>query len=855
MKKFLILPLLFLQFSAYSQIRTPERNIQPTDDSIVIKAHPSYDMRSGLHRFLFGENYRKEWAAETKLPVLRVSQLQGGLTPSQMGGGMQSKSLRLVDKNGKEWVLRSVEKNPDALLPPGLKKSFARDWVADAMSAQHPYSALIVPPIADAVKVPHTNPIIGVIAPDKALDSFEETFTNMLVLFEEREPLGETDNTIKMMEKLQKDNDNKMDGVTFLRARMLDAFIGDWDRHEDQWRWYEGTEEDKYYVSVPRDRDQVFHLTQGLFPKIASRDYILPTLRNFDYDFSKIKWLMWKTRFANYYPESQFSYDEWMNEANAFQAAVTDEVLENSLKALPKSSYNIRHDELMAKLKSRRELLPKRMEWYYKFIQKIADIKTSDKNELVMVKDAPNGASEVTVYKINKEGEVSDKLMSKVYDPKLTKEIRIFTGDGKDSVIVDNANSKIKLRLIGGDDKKHYHITDSRKRIKLYNKDDGSVYTGKTNRLRMRIHDDSITTAFSPVNLYNIWQPLVTAGLNVDDGIIIGAGLKYTKQEGFRKYPYASMHQFTLSHSFALNAFRLKYASEWIHVIGKTDVMLNGLMRAPANKQNFFGLGNETFYDDENRSISYYRARMNTYQLDAALRWKRNMNEWIAAGPSVYFYTFSEEENIGRFINNVSEIGSYDSSIIREDKLHIGAFARYYNDRRDNKIIPTGGYFINIKLQGYKGMESNVRSFAQLIPEVAFYKSLNKKETIVLADRIGGTVSIGEPAFYQAAFIGGHENLLGFRQFRFAGHHSLYNNLELRVKIADVASYILPGQLGLTGFWDIGRVWVNGEKSDKWHNGVGGGVYFAPASLLSANLLAAFSEEGVYPYFTLGFRF
>ena len=115
-------------------------------------------MRQGkLHRFLFGENYRKEWAAPTKLPVIRLSEFQGGLTPLTRGGGMQSQSLRLADKEEREWVIRSVEKSPDALLPDEFRPTFARDWLDDATSAQHPFSALIVPPIANAVKVPHVS--------------------------------------------------------------------------------------------------------------------------------------------------------------------------------------------------------------------------------------------------------------------------------------------------------------------------------------------------------------------------------------------------------------------------------------------------------------------------------------------------------------------------------------------------------------------------------------------------------------------------------------------------------------------------------------------------------------------------
>jgi hemolysin activation/secretion protein len=120
---------------------------------------------------------------------------------------------------------------------------------------------------------------------------------------------------------------------------------------------------------------------------------------------------------------------------------------------------------------------------------------------------------------------------------------------------------------------------------------------------------------------------------------------------------------------------------------------------------------------------------------------------------------------------------------------------------------------------------------------------------------MGGTVTFGSPAFYQSAFIGGQENLLGYRQYRFAGQHSFYNNLELRVKVADIANYLLPGQFGISGFYDAGRVWIKHDNSGKWHNGVGGGIYFAPASLVAFSFVMGHSTEGWYPYFAMGLRF
>ncbi len=827
-----------------------------SEDSITVSVRPSYDTKGRFHRFLFGENYRKEWAAPTTLPVMRISEIGGGLKPLQLGGGMQSKSLRLADSSGKEWVIRSVEKAPDALLPEGLQQIFVKDWLDDVTSAQHLFAALIVPPIANAVNLPHAKPIIGVVSPDKNLGIYSSVFDNLVVLLEEREPLGESDNSEKLKKNLQKDNDNSFDGKEFLKARMLDAFLGDWDRHEDQWRWYD-TDKGKAikYAGVPRDRDQVFHLTQGVFPKIASQPAILPTLRDFDRDFKKVEWLLFKSGFVNAYPTFQLSREDWKNQAENFQAAVTDSVLQTALLRLPQAAYEIRYDELFQKLRSRRDKLPAAMDRYYRFSQKIVDIRASDKNEYVQITDAADGGLNLRMQKIDKDGKIRDELMNKKYDAGLTKEIRLYLGNGKDSVVVDNKGSDIKLRIIGGSDAKTYDIISSGKNIRLYDKQNGSRFTGDKSRLKKHISNDSLNTAYAAVNLYNTLMPALTVGLNLDDGFIFGAGFNYIEQEGFRKVAYASRHQFMATHSFSTSAFRIRYKGEWIRTFGNADLTVQVLARAPHNTINFFGRGNETFFNKTGDFLRFYRTRFSTYLFDPAIRWRGNKGSSLSLGPSLFYYQFDSDDNAGRFISNRSRIGSYDSLTIDNNKLHLGISAQYINDKRNSRIIPQWGSYVNVKLQLYKGMGNYAKDFGRIIPELALYKSIDAKSTIVLAERMGGTIGIGKAAFYQSAFIGGHENLLGYRQYRFAGQHSFYNNLELRIKLADIASYILPGQFGITGFWDIGRVWENNDNSSTWHMGTGPGIYFAPASVLAFNLMAGYSKEGWLPYFTMGFRF
>ena len=845
----------------YTQPYTPvkeqvDASLKPINaDSIVVKVHPSYNSVSKFHRVLFGENYRKEWAADTKLPVIRISEFQGGLTPLKAGGGFQTHSLRLTDKNNKEWVIRSVEKSPEKILPQEFQETFAKDWVNDAMSAQHPFSALIVPPLADAARVPHANPVIGVISPDEKLGKYNEIFDNKVVLIEEREPTGKSDNTTKLTETLLKDNDNTVDGKEFLRARLLDLLIGDWDRHSDQWRW-KGDKTDKgiSYTAVPRDRDQVIYTNQGILPTIAAQPWLAPNLQGFNGEIYDVRYSIWKTMFMERFPAVKYNYDEWTKIVKDFVAAETDEVLEAGLRRLPESSYKLRHDVLIKQLKERRANIPAAMDYYYKFANKIVDVHTTNKDELINIKDIPGKGLNITINKINKNGIVKDTLMNINFSADITKEIRLYTGGGDDRVVLNNATSPIKLRLIDSTGTKNYNIIKSRNTVQLYDKGKKLTLIGDTSNVHKHISADSANTAYLRTNLLSNTMPLANIEINPDEGVLLGLGFKYTHQEGFRKLPYNDVQQVFVSHSFSTNAFRIKYNGEWIQAVGDANLLMQFQANSPGNI-NFFGRGNETVFDKTGNYKTFYRTRFNTVQFDPALQWVSKSGTSLSVGPSFQYYSLDVDDNKGRLITNPLLTNSDDSYTFDKRKLFAGVILNFTSDKRNNKILPAWGSYVNIKLQGYAGLNSYSNTFTQLIPQVALYKSLNTQGTIVLADRIGGGITLGKTAFYQSLFLGGQDNLLGYRLYRFAGQYSLYNNLELRIKLFDFASYIVPGQAGLLGFYDVGRVWEKGEHSDKWHNGAGGGIYIAPARLAVIKIVAGHSEEGWYPYLSTAFRF
>lgn len=842
-----------LPFENWKETKYPEIK----GDSIDIEAYPGYDKVGKFGRLWLGDNYRHEWAAKVQLPVIRISEIYGGLTPVKLGGGYQSTSLRLKDPTGKEYILRSVEKGSGKVIPEELRTNLTSGLVEDFFSSQHPYSALIVPPIAEAAGVPHAHPIIGVVAPDEQLGEYQSLFVGKANLLEEREPLPPTDNYTKAFKQLIKDNDNTYDAINFLNARMLDLLIGDWDRHKDQWRFhYQLNGKDKSYTLVPRDRDMVLSKINGVIPYVTFHFLLMPYVYGFQKDvLAGSNYYLYKSAFMNRYPENQLSREVWLNTAKSFKEKVTDQVLEEAVQKLPKGLDPKRNAEILVDLKARRDKIPEAIDKYYKFSNSIVDILASDKNEFVSITSQPeNQDLTITMRKISKKGNLADTLMSKTYSRRLTKEVRIYLSKGDDSVFVDNPTSPIKLRIIGGTGQKTYNIRKAKRKIHVYD-EQPEQYLGATSRLLKKISKDTANTGFTPVNLYHGYQPLLAGGYNPDDGILLGVGFRFQQARGFKRFPYSATHTLTLAHSFTTDAFHFKYQGEWIRAIGNADFVVDADIKSPQNTQNFFGIGNETPFDKTGNYRRFYRARFNWYTLNTSLRWKNNKGSSLNFGPSIQYYEYDKNDNKDRFISQTALLHSSDSAFVTKDKTHLGIVVNYELDKRNDKTIPTYGTLLEIGFKAYTGLNSYSKSYLQISPEFTFYKNLNEKQTLILVDRLGGNITMGKPAFYQYAYLGGQGNLLGYRQYRFAGMHSLYNNLELRLLLSRFGNAAFQGQFGVNGFYDLGRVWAKNETSNKWHNGIGAGVYLVPAMAFVLQFNMGYSPEGWFPTFTMGFRF
>jgi hypothetical protein len=117
--------------SVYGQQYISIANSSAADTTKVIKSAGTQYAASGWKRLWWGDHYRKEWVTPVSFPMLQISTAYRGLRPLKQGGGHETKTLRLLSTDGKEHVLRTLDKSLDVLVPDYLKGTYVNDIVND----------------------------------------------------------------------------------------------------------------------------------------------------------------------------------------------------------------------------------------------------------------------------------------------------------------------------------------------------------------------------------------------------------------------------------------------------------------------------------------------------------------------------------------------------------------------------------------------------------------------------------------------------------------------------------------------------------------------------------------------------
>lgn len=831
----------------FSQLSTNDSvlNMQTGSvDSISMAITTKYEA-SASKEFFWGKHYRKEWGTVVKFPVLDMKTFKGGLTPDKLGGGHQSKSLRVIAGDGKEYVLRTVNKDLTPLVPPNLRGTFLHKQANDQLSMAHPYGAIIVARLAEHISIFHMNPEILFVPNTDALKEFRDTIGNQLCYFEER-PSGkgweyaeiagkadEVENTEKMLEKFAKDTKYRMDQKELLKARLFDMLINDFDRHEDNWNWAKFEKDSiTVYKAFPKDRDQAFSRVDGLLMHFIAMPWALRPLENMT---PKVKDVLGEN-FAARNLDRQFlnelTKEDWQKAIDGIQTSLTNDAIIDAVDVVPPAVNQHSGDFLKKRLIQRKDNLSKYGMKYYRKLNKYVSITGSAKAEHFDIAFLDNAMSVTGMDKEN------DTFYHRIFYPTQTKEINIYGLESKDEFTISgDKKNKFKVRIIGGDETDTY-ITKGKttgKKVRIYDVQD-SIYVNERN-YRVNRDKDTLYDYKRDGTKYDWFMPFIVPGYNPDDGVYFGLGFKYRKQK-WGKIPFGWEQTFKFEVTTATGFVGFGYKGLFRQALGKWDLDLVGSYRGPKFVFNYYGTGNETVLLVKDKN--FYRTGLKALSLSPGI--SRQTNH-VYARFGLNYDEVRVLHTPGKYIS--SDFADVDSSIFT--RKHFGGVSGDWSFSNVDVMKNASRGFIVEAGSIYRYNFDKNSSYLNLHGSFSFFTSLGRR--LVLAHRTGGATNFGEYDIYFANTLGRSENLRGYWRYRFSGRTNFYQNTELRLRLSR------RGNFGMLSFFDDGRVWVKEEESNTMHVGYGGGFYFIPFNAIGLNLSYGRSKEVSMIMVKAGFLF
>lgn len=802
----------------------------------TVRVQPGKRYGAGWFQRLFlGSQWRELWTTTIEVPVLDLDTFDGGLFPEREGGGLQTKSLRFKSSAGRNWQFRSVDKDPTRILSEDVRQSLLGNLAQDLTSTTHPGAALVVPPFLDAAGILHATPFLAVLGDDQRLGEFRAAFAGMLGMVELRDEknlpgVDKVFTTWQLFARLEERSDERVDARAYLRARLIDIFIGDWDRHVDQWRWARVTVDgQRLWQPIPRDRDQAFARFNGILPSIM--EYYTKQLAGFGSGYPSIDKLTFSGRYTDRRFLIELGKPEWDAIAAEVTAKLTDAVIADAVRRLPVEMYKTGGAELEQALRARRDELPRASEDFYRLLADRVDVRGTESADDAEIASRPDGSVDVSLFA--RDEKTGDRLgpafFHRAFNPEETSELRLYMLGGPDRVHVDDAAAqKIKVRLIP-------EAPDAR----LSPKD-----RFETTR------DWGRDLLFFPILSYDSTR-----------GLVVGT-IAVLTHFGFGRAPYADLMTFSAAWSTGTNQPRIGYTAEF-----RTRSTVRLLLSADYSgfdQVNFFGFGNETVRNVALANQNFYRVLRKQVTVHPLI--DVQVIGPLRSSAGALFKYLSSEANAPIAI--ATGAPGFAETTIAGAQIGLGL------STRSGSLAAERGFRVHGFARYYPSLFGNHHDFTKLRGEASGFAAAHLLTDIALGVRISGEKNFGTYPYFEAAFIGGIPavaglepatsggNLLrGYDLNRYAGDASLVANTELRAALGSWNS-VLPMRYGLLALADIGRVFFAPQPSSRWHSGVGGGVWlalvlgvstFELSTAVTATIVR--SGEGTSFYFASGFGF
>lgn len=653
----------FVLFLSWMAGETAAQNqivpVRTVSDSTVYKAIYPADMRnkSRLYNWLWGKHYRVLYTTPIAVPATTLESLAGGVKVVRQADKFHG--LYLEDKQDNLYMLKPLGGSTTFLESDFFQEMYTKSsfrgtyldkFIGDSYTIINPYTFISADLLAESARLHANHSRIFCLPENSTPDTIAtgSSINDKLIVVIDVPNLNNQENlltTQEMIEMLQKDKSYIVDQELYIRERIFDILIGDWNKIPENWNWLAKQENDSIiFTPLVIDRSHAFTKVDGVMFKQLLNVLTLGFIFDYNSQIKKIKKFNKLGYALDEAITAQSTEAIWIEQANYLKAVITDQDIENAFNALLKEIQGKSIEKIKHTLKKRRGMLDKIAIRYYEELQKTPIVTGTMKDDRIIISHLPSDSVEISIYNPGEQSPVFEKR----YGETAGNELWVYGLDGNDEFIVKGKSSgKTKpVYLIGGKGDNRYQI-ETGKKVRVYGYPSKKEATDSITQAKVILTDTESQLAYD-YNKTKYHQTSFTPWEYYDSDLGINLGMFYTyTQYGFKRSPFTYQHRIGYSY---LRGFM--YRGIFPRYDARKSIHLDIDFGFPKNNYNFFGFGNDTDgYKDEKRSYN----RNNIQELDIISSYQVELDNRNKLIFKTSFELFKVRHSGDKFINQIYE--------------------------------------------------------------------------------------------------------------------------------------------------------------------------------------------------------
>lgn len=503
-----------------------------SQDWVRKSIYPQADSgKSKIYNWMWGRHYRLLYTIPIRVPSATIETLGGGMDIVGQAEGFHG--LLLENKRKQLYLLKPLGGSTSFLESKffreiynktDFKNTYLDEFLGDAYTIINPYTFLVADYLAKSAGLSFSPSRIYYIPSHMRKDTvadgsdIQDRLVNLINVpdINLRSNLYTTED---FLDSLQVSKNYMADQNLYIRERIFDMWIGDWNKTNENWEWQSHTVNDSViYTPIVIDRNHAFTKVDGVLFKQMLKMLSLDFICNYDSlilkDTKKINKLAFALDMA---VAGRSDESVWIRQAQEIRKQMTDSLIDSAFTYLPEG---VKHDEIeliKRKLKRRRLELEAVACQYYRLLQRTPVVAGTNQSDYFLIERQAPDRTILRIY----DPETGDCRLEQQFSGKETKELWLYGLAGNDTFEVKgNTRKDFPIYLISGEGENQYQLNHSRK-IHVYDKDYKYDYQ------KIKYHKIS----FTPWGIYDS-----------DKGISLGTFFTYTMY-GFKRAPFTYQHR------------------------------------------------------------------------------------------------------------------------------------------------------------------------------------------------------------------------------------------------------------------------------------------------------------------------